>query len=64
MRELVTVLLGNLGLKSVVVHQEAVATAFGSAISTACVVNVGAQVLPFRFALTVKNTVQIALQYR
>lgn len=43
-KELLSIVLGDLCFGSAVVHQEALATVFGNGLSTACVVNTGAQV--------------------
>ncbi|XP_065861767.1 actin-related protein 9 isoform X2 [Euphorbia lathyris] len=43
-KEMVSVVLRDLHFSSAVVHQEGLAAVFGNGLSTACVVNVGAQV--------------------
>ncbi|XP_015692069.1 actin-related protein 9 isoform X2 [Oryza brachyantha] len=43
-KELLSIVLCDLGFSTAVVHQEALAAAFGNGLSTACVVNIGAQV--------------------
>lgn len=43
-KELLSVVLGDLGFGVAVIHQESLATVFGNGLSTACVVNIGAQV--------------------
>lgn len=43
-KELMSLVLGDLRFGVAVVHQEALATVFGNGLSTACVVNIGAQV--------------------
>lgn len=43
-KELVSIVLRDLHFSSAVVHQEGLAAVFGNGISTACVVNIGAQV--------------------
>ncbi|KAM7279388.1 hypothetical protein ACFE04_006522 [Oxalis oulophora] len=43
-KELLTIVLRDLHFTSAVVHQEGLAAAFGNGLSTACVVNIGAQV--------------------
>ncbi|XVF62913.1 hypothetical protein PTKIN_Ptkin09bG0046700 [Pterospermum kingtungense] len=43
-KEVLTILLRDLRFSSAVVHQEGLAAVFGNGISTACVVNMGAQV--------------------
>ncbi|KMT15700.1 hypothetical protein BVRB_3g056830 isoform C [Beta vulgaris subsp. vulgaris] len=42
-KELLSIVLGDLQFNVAVVHQEALATVFGNGLSTACVVNIGAQ---------------------
>ncbi|XP_023633325.1 actin-related protein 9 [Capsella rubella] len=42
-KETLTVVLGGLCFKSAVVHQEGLAAVFGNGLSTACIVNMGAQ---------------------
>ncbi|CAN1279603.1 Actin-related protein 9 [Linum perenne] len=44
MKELLSVVLRDLQFSSAVVHQEGLAAVFGNGLSTACVVNMGAQV--------------------
>uniref|UniRef100_A0A453AA86 Actin-related protein 9 n=1 Tax=Aegilops tauschii subsp. strangulata TaxID=200361 RepID=A0A453AA86_AEGTS len=44
MKEMLSIVLCDLGFSTAVVHQEALAAAFGNGLSTACVVNIGAQV--------------------
>ncbi|XP_066346730.1 actin-related protein 9 isoform X3 [Miscanthus floridulus] len=44
MKEMLSIVLNDLGFSTAVVHQEALAAAFGNGLSTACVVNIGAQV--------------------
>ncbi|XP_021751790.1 actin-related protein 9-like isoform X1 [Chenopodium quinoa] len=43
-KELLSIVLGDLRFGVAVIHQEALATVFGNGLSTACVVNIGAQV--------------------
>ncbi|XP_047315504.1 actin-related protein 9 [Impatiens glandulifera] len=43
-KELVSIVLRDLNFSSAVVHQEGLAAVFGNGLSTACVVNIGAQV--------------------
>ncbi|XP_039821775.1 actin-related protein 9 isoform X4 [Panicum virgatum] len=43
-KEMMSIVLHDLGFSTAVVHQEALAAAFGNGLSTACVVNIGAQV--------------------
>ncbi|KAF0892363.1 hypothetical protein E2562_015441 [Oryza meyeriana var. granulata] len=43
-KEMLSIVLCDLGFTTAVVHQEALAAAFGNGLSTACVVNIGAQV--------------------
>lgn len=43
-KELLSIVLRDLRFSSAVVHQEGLAAAFGNGLSTACVVNIGAQV--------------------
>lgn len=43
-KETLSILLRDLGFSSAVVHQEGLAAVFGNGLSTACVVNIGAQV--------------------
>ncbi|XP_048873765.1 actin-related protein 8 [Brienomyrus brachyistius] len=43
MKELVNMLLVNMGFSAIVVHQESVCATFGSGLSSACVVDVGDQ---------------------
>ncbi|XP_021842125.1 actin-related protein 9 isoform X1 [Spinacia oleracea] len=43
-KELLSIILGDLHFNIAVIHQEALATVFGNGLSTACVVNIGAQV--------------------
>ncbi|GJN12145.1 hypothetical protein PR202_ga30399 [Eleusine coracana subsp. coracana] len=43
-KEMLSIVLNDLGFSTAVVHQEALAAAFGNGLSTACVVNIGAQV--------------------
>lgn len=43
-KEILTLVLRELGFGSAVVHQEGLAAVFGNGLSTACVVNIGAQV--------------------
>lgn len=43
-KELLSIVLGDLGFGVAVIHQESLATVFGNGLSTACVVNIGAQV--------------------
>ncbi|CAM6084757.1 unnamed protein product [Calypogeia fissa] len=43
-KEVLSVVLRDLNFRSAVVHQESIAATFGNGISTACVVNMGAQV--------------------
>ncbi|KAK8448454.1 hypothetical protein SEVIR_7G016900v4 [Setaria viridis] len=43
-KEMLSIVLHDLGFSTAVVHQEALAAAFGNGLSTACVVNIGAQV--------------------
>ncbi|XP_020580420.1 actin-related protein 9 isoform X2 [Phalaenopsis equestris] len=43
-KEMLSIVLRDLGFGTAVVHQEGLATAFGNGLSTACVVNIGAQV--------------------
>ncbi|KQJ81449.1 actin-related protein 9 isoform X2 [Brachypodium distachyon] len=43
-KEMLSIVLCDLGFSTAVVHQEALAAAFGNGLSTACVVNIGAQV--------------------
>ncbi|XP_055960527.1 actin-related protein 9 isoform X2 [Mercurialis annua] len=43
-KEMISVVLQDLCFSSVVVHQEGIAAIFGNGLSTACVVNIGAQV--------------------
>uniref|UniRef100_A0ACD5V0C5 Uncharacterized protein n=1 Tax=Avena sativa TaxID=4498 RepID=A0ACD5V0C5_AVESA len=43
-KEMLSIVLGDLGFSTAVVHQEAIAAAFGNGLSTTCVVNIGAQV--------------------
>ncbi|KAL5701975.1 Actin-like protein arp9 [Ranunculus cassubicifolius] len=43
-KEILTILLRDLRFSSAVVHQEGLAAVFGNGLSTACVVNMGAQV--------------------
>ncbi|EPS58121.1 hypothetical protein M569_16695, partial [Genlisea aurea] len=64
-KELLSVVLRDLCFSTAVVHQEGVAAAFGNGLSTACVVNVGAQVTS---VLCVEDgaalpTTQISLRY-
>ncbi|GAB2266650.1 Actin-like protein arp9 [Dionaea muscipula] len=44
-KELLSIVLQELRFSSAVVHQETLAAVFGSGLSTACVVNIGAQVI-------------------
>ncbi|XP_074560613.1 actin-related protein 9 [Curcuma longa] len=43
-KEMLSIVLGELNFSMAVVHQEGLAAAFGNGLSTACVVNIGAQV--------------------
>ncbi|KAI6678056.1 hypothetical protein NL676_038852 [Syzygium grande] len=43
-KEVLSIVLRDLQFSSAVVHQESLAAAFGNGLSTACIVNVGAQV--------------------
>lgn len=43
-KEMLSIVLHDLGFSTAVVHQEALAAAFGNGLSTACVVNIGAHV--------------------
>ncbi|CAH9095363.1 unnamed protein product [Cuscuta epithymum] len=43
-KEMISIVLRDLRFSSVVVHQEGLAAVFGNGLSTACVVNIGAQV--------------------
>ncbi|PKA66428.1 Actin-related protein 9 [Apostasia shenzhenica] len=43
-KEMLSIVLRDLRLSSAVIHQEGLAAAFGNGLSTACVVNIGAQV--------------------
>lgn len=43
-KELLTIVLRDMNFSSVVVHQESLAAVFGNGLSTACIVNIGAQV--------------------
>ncbi|RAL38375.1 hypothetical protein DM860_002353 [Cuscuta australis] len=43
-KEMISIILGDLRFSSMVVHQEGLAAVFGNGLSTACVVNIGAQV--------------------
>lgn len=42
-KELLTIVLRDLCFSSAVVHQEGLSTIFGNGLSTACIVNMGAQ---------------------
>jgi actin-related protein 8 len=41
---MLSIVLCDLGFSTAVIHQEALAAAFGNGLSTSCVVNIGAQV--------------------
>lgn len=43
-KEMLSIVLCDLGFSTAVIHQEALAAAFGNGLSTSCVVNIGAQV--------------------
>ncbi|XP_042463452.1 actin-related protein 9-like isoform X4 [Zingiber officinale] len=43
-KEMLSIVLGELNFSMAVVHQEGLAAAFGNGLSTACIVNIGAQV--------------------
>lgn len=42
-KEMLTIVLGELHFNSAVVHQEGLSAVFGNGLSTACIVNIGAQ---------------------
>lgn len=42
-KEMLTIVLGELYFNSAVVHQEGLSAVFGNGLTTACIVNIGAQ---------------------
>ncbi|XP_057821859.2 actin-related protein 9 [Cryptomeria japonica] len=44
-KEMLSVVLQDLGFSSAVIHQEGIAATFGNGVASACVVNIGAQVV-------------------
>ncbi|KAL3626400.1 Actin-like protein arp9 [Castilleja foliolosa] len=64
-KELLSIVLRDLGFGIAVVHQEGLAAVFGNGLSTACIVNIGAQVtsvICIEDGVTIPTT-QITLRY-
>ncbi|XP_052188307.1 actin-related protein 9 isoform X2 [Diospyros lotus] len=64
-KEMLSIVLRDLNFSSAVVHQEGLAAVFGNGLSTACVVNIGAQVtsvICIEDGVALPNT-QIALRF-